>query len=318
MAESVELGTIYLVDLVGSTQMATSVGPVRGDELRDEYFGLLREAIEASGGTGVQEHGRWVVRGVQLGVGGSQVCGVDAAVVRAALSQDHEQRLQVRIGLGTGESTVKDGDYFGMPSIEAARLCDKAPPDGILVSAATRMLAGRADGARFESVGELELKGIPEPMEAFSLLWEPLDVERSTVDVGRWPLPAALRVVPRIAYVGRETERALIEQARSHARSGARQVVLLSGEPGIGKTRLASYAALGANADGFGVCWGACSEDLAAPYEPWIAVCSQLVEHAPDGGALRVRGDERGRGAAAGGQPRSTIAGCADAAVLRS
>ena len=59
-------------------------------------------------------------------------------------------------------------------------------------------------------------------------------------------------------------------------------MVLLSGEPGIGKTRLASYAALGANADGFAVCWGACSEDLAAPYEPWIDVCSQLVEHAPD------------------------------------
>ena len=59
-------------------------------------------------------------------------------------------------------------------------------------------------------------------------------------------------------------------------------MVFLSGEPGIGKTRLASYAAMGANADGFAVCWGACSEDLAAPYEPWIAVCSQLIEHASD------------------------------------
>ena len=47
------------------------------------------------------------------------------------------------------------------------------------------MLAGRVEGARFESVGELELKGIPEPMEAFSVLWEPLDPERSGVQVGR-------------------------------------------------------------------------------------------------------------------------------------
>ena len=38
-----------------------------------------------------------------------------------------EQGLHVRIGLGAGESTVKDGDYFGMPSIEAARLCAQAP-----------------------------------------------------------------------------------------------------------------------------------------------------------------------------------------------
>ena len=59
--------------------------------------------------------------------------------------------MRVRIGLGTGESTVKGGDYFGMPAAEAARLCDKAPADGILASPATRLLAGRVDGARFES-----------------------------------------------------------------------------------------------------------------------------------------------------------------------
>jgi hypothetical protein len=137
-----------------------------------------------------------------------------------------------------------------MPSIEAARLCDRAPADGILVSPLTKALAGRVDGARFESVGELELKGIPEPMEAFSVLWEPLDPERNAAGVGRWPLPHALRILPRVAYVGREPERALLELARDEARAGSRRVVLLSGEPGIGKTRLASHAALGANADG--------------------------------------------------------------------
>jgi class 3 adenylate cyclase len=50
LVESVELATVWLVDLVGSTRLATSVGPVRADELHDEYFGLLREAIAASGG----------------------------------------------------------------------------------------------------------------------------------------------------------------------------------------------------------------------------------------------------------------------------
>jgi class 3 adenylate cyclase len=49
-AESVELSTIDLVDLVGSTQLATSVGPVRADELREEFFALLREEINASAG----------------------------------------------------------------------------------------------------------------------------------------------------------------------------------------------------------------------------------------------------------------------------
>jgi class 3 adenylate cyclase len=50
VAESVELATILLTDLVGSTRPATSVGPVRADELREEHFELLREAIAAYGG----------------------------------------------------------------------------------------------------------------------------------------------------------------------------------------------------------------------------------------------------------------------------
>ena len=280
-AESVVLGTIYLVDLVGSTRLATSVGPVRADELWEEFFGLLREAISASGGREFKNTGDGLMVAFS-----SASAAVGCAVLTQQLFERRyrgaEQRLRVRIGLGTGESLVKDGDYFGMPATEAARLCDQAPADGILVSPATRMLAGRVDGALFRSFGELELKGIPEPMEAFKVLWEPLDPERAGAGVGRWPLPEALRTVPRIAFVGRVTERGLLEHSRKQARSGSRQVVTLSGEPGIGKTRLASYAALGANADGFAVCWGACSEDLAVPYEPWIDVCSQLVEHAPD------------------------------------
>jgi class 3 adenylate cyclase len=277
VAESVELATIYLVDLVGSTRLATSVGPARADELRNEFFGLLREAIEATEGREFKNMGDGLFVAFS-----SASAAVSCAVLTQQLFERRyrgaEQQLHVRIGIGTGEATVKDGDYFGMPSIEATRLCDQAPADGILVSPMTRMAAGRVQGARFESVGELELKGIPEPMEAFSVMWERLDPERSASDVGLWPLPEALRGVPRLAYVGREVERDLLERARELARSGARQVALLSGEPGIGKTRLASFSSLGANADGFAVCWGACSEDLAAPYEPWIAVCSQLVE----------------------------------------
>ena len=264
LVESVELATVWLVDLVGSTRLATSVGPVRADELHDEYFGLLREAIAASGGREFKNTGDGLFVAFS-----SASAAVGCAVLTQQLFERRyrgaEQQLHVRIGLGTGEATVRDGDYFGMPSIEAARLCGQAPVDGIRVSLMTRMAAGRVEGARFESVGELELKGIPEPVEAFSVAWEPLDPERAGAEVGRWPLPEALRGVPRVAYVGREVERGLLELARSEARSGARRVVLLSGEPGIGKTRLASYAALGANADGFAVCWGACSEDLAAP-----------------------------------------------------
>jgi class 3 adenylate cyclase len=278
VSESVELATILLTDLVGSTRLATSVGPVRADELREEHFGLLRQAITSNGGQEVKNLGDGLM--VAFGsASGAVSCAVAMQQLFERRYGQAEQGLHVRIGVGAGESTVKDGDYFGMPTVEAARLCAQAPSDGILISALAKTLAGRCDGIDFESAGMLELKGFPEPVEAFAVSWARLEEEAS--GAGPWPLPALLRSVPPVSYVGRIEERALLEEAMVLARDGARQVVLLCGEPGIGKTRLASYAAHRAHADGVAVCWGACSEELAVPYEPWIAVCSQLVEHAP-------------------------------------
>jgi class 3 adenylate cyclase len=113
-----------------------------------------------------------------------------------------DAQLHIRIGIGMGEATVEDGDYFGMPSIESARLCALAPDDGILAGELVRMMAARGDRAAFKSVGELELKGLPEPVEAYEIAWEPVGEELSAV-----PLPGPLRTMPGIAYVGRLGER---------------------------------------------------------------------------------------------------------------
>jgi class 3 adenylate cyclase len=278
VSESVELATILLTDLVGSTRLATSVGPLRADELREEHFGLLRQAIASTGGQEVKNLGDGLM--VAFGsASGAVSCAVAVQRLFERRYGQAEQGLHVRIGLGAGESTVKDGDYFGMPTVEAARLCAQAPADGILISALVKTLAGRCEGVEFVSAGLLVLKGFSEPVEAFSVSWVPLGEETS--GAGGWPLPALLRSVPPVSYVGRVNERAALEDAMVLARDGARQVVLLSGEPGIGKTRLSSFAAHRAHAEGFAVCWGACSEELAVPYEPWIEVVSQLVEHAP-------------------------------------
>jgi class 3 adenylate cyclase len=277
-SESIELATILVTDLVGSTRLANAVGPVRADELRDEHFAVLRDAIDATGGREFRNTGD----GLMVAFNSA------SAAVRCAVSMQQlierryrraAEKLQVRIGLGAGESTVQYGEYFGMPSIEAARLCDKAPAEGILVSPAVRILASRLDDLRLDSFGEVELKGFPEPVEVFAVPWTRLGDE--TAGVGGWPVPGLLRSVPKTAFVGRDGERAVMERSRSQARAGVRQVVLVSGEPGIGKSRLASFSGHGAHGEGFAILWGACSEELAVPYEPWISVCSQLVEHAP-------------------------------------
>src|SRR5437660_4548051 len=126
VAESIELATILLSDLVGSTRLATSVGPARADQLREEHFALLRDAIAGCGGREVKNTGDGLMVAFS-----SASAGVKCAVAMQQLFERRyrraEQGLHVRIGLGAGESTVKDGDYFGMPSIEAARLCAQAP-----------------------------------------------------------------------------------------------------------------------------------------------------------------------------------------------
>lgn len=55
--ESIELATILVTDLVGSTRLANAVGPTRADELRDEHFDVLREAIRAAGGREFKDTG---------------------------------------------------------------------------------------------------------------------------------------------------------------------------------------------------------------------------------------------------------------------
>jgi class 3 adenylate cyclase len=57
VAESVELATILLSDLVGSTRLPISVGPMRADQLREEHFALLRDAIAGCGGEEVENTG---------------------------------------------------------------------------------------------------------------------------------------------------------------------------------------------------------------------------------------------------------------------
>jgi class 3 adenylate cyclase len=278
VAESIELATILMTDLVGSTRLASSVGAVRADELRDEHFDVLREAVRAWGGHEFRSTGDGMMVAFKS-ASAAVHCAVSMQQLIERRYRRGEPKLQVRIGLGAGESTVQNGEYFGMPSIEAARFCDQAGAEGILASPAVRLLAARLEGIDFESVGALELKGFPEPVEAFAVPWARLADE--TAGVGGWPLPALLGSAGQATFVGRDEERSLIERSRSAVRAGTPRVVLVSGEPGIGKSRLASLSAYGAHGEGFAVLWGACFEELAVPYEPWIAVCSQLVAHAP-------------------------------------
>ena len=106
----------------------------------------------------------------------------------------------MRIGVSLGEATSEDGDYFGEPVVESARLCAAADGGQILLNAVVRQIAGARDGLSFVSIGGLELKGISEPVQAYELRWEPLLATGIA-------LPERLRELPASGYVGREDER---------------------------------------------------------------------------------------------------------------
>ena len=273
---SVETAAILFSDLVGSTQLASRVGPAVADDLRREHFEVLRAAVADNEGHEVKNTGDGLMVAFKS-ASASVRCAITMQQLIGRRNAGSDEDLHIRVGIAFGEVTVEDGDYFGMPSNEAARLCDKAATDGILTSALVRMMAAREDRDAFTSIGELELKGLPEPVEAFEVSWEPLGAELSAV-----PLPASLQSQAAMAFVGREEERARLAELTAEAAAGSRRVGLLTGEPGIGKTRLATQAARELHGEGATVLWGAAAEDLRAPYGPWMQALSHYVAHAPD------------------------------------
>jgi tetratricopeptide (TPR) repeat protein len=82
-------------------------------------------------------------------------------------------------------------------------------------------------------------------------------------------------------FVGREAEVDLLMRAWKDARAGERRAVLIGGEPGVGKTRLAAELARIVAADGAGVLYGRCDEDLGIPYQPWVEALRHLIGHEP-------------------------------------
>jgi class 3 adenylate cyclase/tetratricopeptide (TPR) repeat protein len=283
---SVEVVSILFTDLVDSTALAARVGPAAADDVQVEFFQILRSGIEATSGREVKNLGDGLMFAFP-----SPSAALDAATrMQQALdrrNRDAEEPLSVRMGLSMGEVTLLEGDYYGASVIEAARLCALARGGQILVTEVMRMMAGRGEH-RFKSVGALELKGLPEAVPTCELEWEPLGAPEHAI-----PLPPRLRSVPPVGFVGRVSERAQLECLLERAGSGERGVALVSGEPGIGKTRLCANLVINAHGTGVTVLYGRGEEDVGAPYGPWIEALGHYVEHAPEG-VLKAHTDRHG------------------------
>ena len=278
---------VLMTDLVSSTAMADRVGPEAAEGLRLEHFGLLRGALEGTGGREVKNLGDGLMV-VFSSASKSLVCAAQMQQAVEAHNRRAEEQLGVRVGVSLGEAAAQDGDYFGEPVVEAARLCAYAAGGQIVVNDLVHRLAGSRDGHSFRSLGDLELKGISEPVPAFELQWEP-------AAGGRMALPERLRELPATGYVGRVAERERLTALWGQACEGSLRVALIGGEAGVGKTRLSTHLALDVHGEGGTVLFGRCDEDLGVPYQPWTQALGHLVREAPapmlDGHVERFGGD---------------------------
>ena len=265
--------TVLFTDIVGSTDLSVAHGD-RYNEARRAHDAVLRTAIESNRGTVVKGLGDGVMAtfdGVADGV----------AAARAAQQALHrlnrrrpEPALSIRVGLSVGDVTFEDGDCFGEPVVQAARLCASAEGGQILTTSVVRALAGGARAAGFDELGPLALKGLPDPVDAVEVLWDRPDGTAVA-------LPARLATdLP--AFVGRAAELQELHDAfRSVGDHQRRRVVLVAGEPGVGKTTVVSHAIRLWYDAGATVAMGRCEEDLRAPYRPFADAIAHLVAGAP-------------------------------------
>ncbi len=268
--------TILFTDLVGSTDLRARLGDVIADQLRRTHDQLLAGAVSEQSGT--------VVKGLGDGLMASFTATADAVAAGAAIQRaieranrgaDDARRLAVRVGVSAGDVSWEEGDCHGTPVVTAARLCDRAEGGQILVDDLVRGLARGRTELSFRLVGELELKGLPEPVTVYEVPWEPAAGDRA-------PLPAALLPVAReLPFSGRDAEREALRVQWKSAASDGHATALVSGEPGVGKTRLTAELARTAHHDGAWVLAGRCDESISAPFAPWIEILRHAVTHAP-------------------------------------
>ena len=215
----------------------------------------------------------------------SASAAVSAAIEMQQATADARSEAPLRIGLATGDVVWRDGACVGAPVGIAIELFDRAVPGQILVTNVVRWLAAGGTSGSYAHLGPIETEGISEPIETFAVEWQPLArvPESPAADDHQIsiPLPAALATASRQRLVGREAEWRTLEDAWDRAEAGALEVVLIGGEAGAGKTRLAAEFARHCHEAGAIVLLGTCDEELALPYQPWVHALDHLLRSLP-------------------------------------
>jgi class 3 adenylate cyclase len=234
--------SVLLADVQRSTPIAEKLGPERSKLLFDEVIRLMRQEVERLGGTVAQltGDGIFALFGVPIAHEDDAERAVSAALAihdalgryDADVGPAYGIELRARVAVNTGPVVVPTADEpperrynaLGDTVNVAARLEGVAGRRGVCVGERTARQLGEA--FELESLGELELKGIGAPVATFLV--------SGVREVATGP--------PTGPFVGRERELRELETVLERLLEGAGAVVSITGEPGIGKTRLLAEA----------------------------------------------------------------------------
>lgn len=208
-----------------------------------------------------------------LAVFGAASDAVSASVAIHRLLAQHLPRAMSRVGIDAGDVSWDQGTCFGLPVVVARRLASAAEPGRVRVSSVVRLMAGDRAGAAYRSLGPIVLDGLDAPVDAFEV-----DCRDEPVVDTSWPFPTTLPISGR-PFVGRRDELAALRQAWERTLLGGSEMVLVGGEAGAGKTRLATEAARELHASGAIVLSGLNDSELSLPYQPWVMVIDQLLRN---------------------------------------
>ena len=231
--------TVMFSDLVGSTALSARMDPEDLREIISAYQKCVADTVRRFGGFVAKYMGDGVL--VYFGYPQAHEDDAERAVraglelIAAVAGLKTRALLQTRIGIATGLVVV--GDLIGSGEAQergivgetpnlAARLQGAAEPNTVVIAESTRRLLGNL--FELQDLGGKDLKGVAGPVRAWAAL-------RTSSAEGRFE---ALHASGLTDLVGREEELELLLRRWSRAKTGEGQVVLLSGEPGIGKSRL--------------------------------------------------------------------------------
>ena len=258
--------TVMFTDIEASTALRTSLGDAAADALLGRHGDLVRQQIELHRGHDLQ---------AALGDGFLAVFASTRRAIACAVGiqqeMDRFNRVQlgtpmrIRIGLNTGEVAWQNDQPSGEAVHAASRVCAAAGGGEVLVSDITRQLAGTVPDVSFSDRGEFDLKGFPQPWRLWSLSWHPTALD-----------------APREVFVGRDAELGELRKHLLAALDGNGGLVLVGGEPGVGKTSLVKQLVKDAEQRGAVALFGRCYEsEGTVPYSPFVETTEQALHLIP-------------------------------------